>query len=132
METDHSLFYLFNHTHMKGEKQMIREAIGKLVLKENLTTKEMEEVMGEITTGGASTAQIASFVTALRMKGETPEEITAAAKVIRDKVSMINAGDEVVCMGREEITAERGATLGTAKGWSEGKKTINISTTAAV
>ena len=54
---------------------MIKEAIGKLVLKENLTAREMEEVMKEITTRSASTAQIASFITALRMKGETSEEI---------------------------------------------------------
>ena len=111
---------------------MIREAIGKLVLKENLTAKEMEEVMREITTGGASTAQIASFITALRMKGETPEEITAAAKVIKGKASGINVGDDGVNLDREEITVERETILDTADRLSKGTNIFNISTATSL
>ncbi len=110
---------------------MIKEAIGKVVLKRDLTEGEMEEVMEEITKRSASDAQITSFITALRMKGETPEEITAAAKVIKDKVSKIHAGDDVVCMDREEITVERETILSTAKGLTEGTKIFNISTATA-
>ncbi len=110
---------------------MIKEAIGKVVLKRDLTEGEMEEVMEEVTKRSASDAQIASFITALRMKGETPEEVTAAARVIKDKVSMINAGDDVVCMDREEITVERETILSTAKGLTEGTKIFNISTATA-
>jgi anthranilate phosphoribosyltransferase len=110
---------------------MIREALNKVVSKRDLTEEEMRVVMEEITKGGASDAQIASFVTALRMKGETPEEITAAAKVIRDEVSMINAGEEVVCLDREEITVERETILSTTKGVREGTKIFNISTATA-
>jgi anthranilate phosphoribosyltransferase len=94
---------------------MIREAIGKVVLKKDLTEREMEEVMREITTRSASDGQIASFITALRMKGETAEEITAAARGIRDKVSRVNMGDGVVSLDREEITVERETILGTTK-----------------
>jgi anthranilate phosphoribosyltransferase len=112
-------------------KVMIKEAIGKVVLKRDLTEGEMEEVMEEVTKRSASDAQIASFITALRMKGETPEEVTAAARVIKDKVSMINAGDDVVCMDREEITVERETILSTAKGLTEGTKIFNISTATA-
>ena len=110
---------------------MIKEAIGKVVLKRDLTEGEMEEVMEEVTKRSASDAQIASFITALRMKGETPEEVTAAARVIKNKVSMINAGDDVVCMDREEITVERETILSTAKGLTEGTKIFNISTATA-
>jgi anthranilate phosphoribosyltransferase len=110
---------------------MIKEAIGKVVLKRDLTEEEMREVMEEITKGSASDAQIASFITALRMKGETPQEITVAARVIRDKVSMINGGEDVVCVDREEITVERETILSTAKGLKEGTKTFNISTATA-
>jgi len=110
---------------------MIKETIGKVVLKRDLTGGEMEEVMEEITKGSASDAQIASFITALRMKGETPEEITAAARVIKNKLSMINAGDDVVCVDREEITVERETILSTAKGLTEGTNIFNISTATA-
>jgi len=110
---------------------MIKEAIGKVVLKGDLTEGEMKEVMEEISKCSASDPQITSFITALRMKGETPEEITAAARVIKEKVSMIHAGGDVVCMDREEITVERETILSTAKGSTEGTKTFNISTAAA-
>jgi anthranilate phosphoribosyltransferase len=110
---------------------MIKEAIGKVVLKGDLTEGEMKEVMEEISKCSASDAQITSFITALRMKGETPEEITAAARVIKEKVSMIHAGGDVVCMDREEITVERETILSTAKGLTEGTKTFNISTATA-
>jgi anthranilate phosphoribosyltransferase len=110
---------------------MIKEAIGKVALKRDLTKGEMKEVMEEITKGTASDGQIASFITALRMKGETPEEITAAARVIKDRVSMIHAGDDVVCVDREEITVERETILSTTKGLTEGTKIFNISTATA-
>jgi anthranilate phosphoribosyltransferase len=110
---------------------MIKEATGKVVLRRDLTEEEMRKVMEEITAGTASDAQIASFITALRMKGETPQEIAVAAKVIKDKVSMIQGGEDVVCLDREEITVERETILSTAKGLTQGTKTFNISTATA-
>ena len=62
---------------------MIREAIIKVVEEKDLSSKEMETVFTEIMSGSAEPAQIASFITALRFKGETVNEITAAAKVMR-------------------------------------------------
>jgi len=111
---------------------MIKEAIGKLVLKRDLTEREMEEVMGEMITGSASPEQIASFITALRTKGETPEEITAAARVVKEKVSRINAGEDVVCLDREEITIERETILTTATRLTEGTNIFNISTATSL
>ncbi|MBW2990058.1 anthranilate phosphoribosyltransferase [Candidatus Woesearchaeota archaeon] len=68
---------------------MIKEAISKLVEKKDLTLKEAEEVMDEIMSGNATDAQIAGFLIALRLKGETIDEITACAKVMRKKASRI-------------------------------------------
>ena len=64
---------------------MIREAIERVVEGQHLTMEEMTLTMEEITSGQATPAQIASLITALRLKGETVEEITAAARVMRDK-----------------------------------------------
>lgn len=62
---------------------MIKEAIAQLVKRSDLTAETMGEVMEEIMTNQATDAQKASFLTALAMKGETIDEITAAAKVMR-------------------------------------------------
>ncbi len=113
-------------------KMVINEAICKVVSKVDLTEGEMGEVMKEITMKTASPSEIASFITALRMKGETPEEITAAAKVIKDKASAINVGDDLVCLDREEITVERETILSTTKGVTAGTTIFNISTATAL
>jgi anthranilate phosphoribosyltransferase len=63
----------------------IREAIARVVEGQDLTMDSMTRTMEEITSGQATPAQIASLITALRLKGETVEEITAAARVMRDK-----------------------------------------------
>jgi anthranilate phosphoribosyltransferase len=64
---------------------MIKEAIAKAVMKVNLSEAEAETVMREIMQGEATDAQIAAYITALRMKGETVEEITGSARVMREK-----------------------------------------------
>ena len=69
---------------------MIQEAIAKLVEKKNLAQQEVEQVMNEIMEGKATDAQIAAFLISLRMKGETIDEITACAKIMREKSSKIN------------------------------------------
>ncbi len=62
---------------------MIKQAIYRLLNKDNLTLEETKEVMDEIMSGNATNAQIASFITAIRMKGETIDEITACAMIMR-------------------------------------------------
>ncbi|HUT84848.1 MAG TPA: hypothetical protein VMX95_09375, partial [Thermodesulfobacteriota bacterium] len=69
---------------------MILEAISHLVNKQDLTESGMTAAMQEIMEGHATPAQIASFLTALRMKGETVAEITGAAKAMRQR--LISAG----------------------------------------
>ncbi|MCX8116747.1 MAG: anthranilate phosphoribosyltransferase [Desulfobacterota bacterium] len=110
---------------------MIKEAIGKLVAKENLTEDEVREAMTEVVTRKASSAQIASFLTALRMKGETIEEITAAANVIRERSLRLPLGEEAICLDREEITLERETIMRTAKADSGETTIFNISTATA-
>lgn len=69
---------------------MLKEAIKKATAKENLTRQESEEAMEEIMAGNATGAQIGAFLTALKMKGETVEEITGAATVMRRKARPVN------------------------------------------
>jgi anthranilate phosphoribosyltransferase len=69
---------------------MIKDAIAKVVTKTNLSEAEAETVMREIMQGEATDAQIASYITALRMKGETVAEITGSARVMREKAVTIN------------------------------------------
>lgn len=96
---------------------MIKEAIAQLVKREDLTSEVMEQVMEEIMTGEATDAQKASFLTALSMKGETIDEITSAAKVLRSHcVRFLNDMDVL------EIVGTGG----------DGSNTINISTLSSV
>lgn len=64
---------------------MITDAIQKLVERQNLTAEEARSAMQELMSGQASEAQIAGFLTALRMKGETAAELVAFASVMREK-----------------------------------------------
>jgi anthranilate phosphoribosyltransferase len=65
---------------------VIAHVLPKVLDGYNLSETEMKAVMEEIMGGKVASAQIGAFLTALRMKGETVEEITAAAKVMRKKV----------------------------------------------
>jgi anthranilate phosphoribosyltransferase len=96
---------------------MIREAISKLVNGSNLTEKEAILVMEEIMSGQATDAQIGSFLTALRIKGETVEEITGFARVMRAKATSVRP--------KQEFLVDTCGTGGDLAG------TFNISTTAA-
>jgi anthranilate phosphoribosyltransferase len=103
---------------MAGEKGLIKEGIEKLVEKRDLTYSEACEVMKEIMSGNATQSQIASFITALRMKGETIEEITAFATVMKNFCNKIHP----------KVNSRLVDTCGTG---GDKIKTFNISTTAA-
>ena len=96
---------------------MIRETIQKVVDGENLTEHETVDTMNEIMSGEATPAQVASFITALRIKGETIEEITGAARVMREKSTKIHT--------KHPFAVD---TCGTG---GDGSHSFNISTTAA-
>ncbi len=103
---------------------MIKEAISKIIEKVDLSQREMESVMDEIMTGRSSPAQIGAFLTALRLKGETVEEITGAARVMRQKAARIKAPGDKVEIDEDEIVD----TCGTG---GSGTNTFNVSTTTA-
>jgi anthranilate phosphoribosyltransferase len=124
--------FMDNTNPFERRKAMIKEAIGKVVSKEDLTEAEMEEVMREIITRRASTGQISSFITALRMKGETSEEITAAARVIRERAPVANIGDNLICLDREEITVETETIRSTTEQTAGGTAIFNVSTATAL
>ncbi|HDZ86719.1 MAG TPA: anthranilate phosphoribosyltransferase, partial [Actinobacteria bacterium] len=68
---------------------MITEAINNVVEGNDLSTGDAESAMTQIMEGKATDAQIGSFLTALRLKGETIDEISAFASIMRDKASAI-------------------------------------------
>lgn len=110
---------------------MIRQAIAKVVERQDLSEGEMIEVMNQIMGGEATPAQIGAFITALRMKGETVAEITGAARVMRERATPIRVGG-VVDIDREEINVDRETIIDTCGTGGSGTKTFNVSTTVAL
>ena len=86
---------------------MIKEAIYKLINHEDLTYEESLAVMGEMMDGTATQAQMGGFLTALRMQGETIDEITAFATVMREKgVKLHPERDVMEIVGTGEMKSE--------------------------
>ena len=96
---------------------MIREAIMKLSRKEDLTYQEAEEVMNEIMEGRATDVQMSAYLTALSLKGETIDEITASAAGMRAHCVKLLHDVEAL-----EIVGTGG----------DGANSFNISTTSAM
>ena len=110
---------------------MIKESISKVVSGKDLTETEMEMAMTEMMTGSASSAQIGAFITALRLKGETVDEITGAARVMRARATRINVNNHLVNIDRDEINIEDESILGIADTGGSKTRTFNVSTTTA-
>ena len=110
---------------------MIKKAIARVVEHADLSEGEMIEVMSQIMSGAATPAQIAAFITALRMKGETVEEITGAARVMRDHVTPIRVGKGALDLDRDDINLDRESILDTCGTGGGITKSFNISTTVA-
>ncbi|MDD5440036.1 MAG: anthranilate phosphoribosyltransferase [Candidatus Omnitrophica bacterium] len=109
----------------------IQKAIEKAVLHTDLTEREMEVVFNDIMNGRTTEAQIGAFITALRMKGETVEEITGAARVMRQKALKVHVAGAVVDIDRDDINIESETILDTCGTGGSGTNTFNISTTVA-
>jgi anthranilate phosphoribosyltransferase len=110
---------------------MIKEAIATVINGMDLTEGEMEAAMGEIMTGKATPAQIGSFITALRIKGETVDEIVGAAKAMRAKAIRICANNHLVNIDRDETNAEDETILDVVGTGGDGTGTFNVSTTTS-
>jgi len=103
---------------MQEEARLIRDCIQKLVERRNLLYEEAQEAMKEIMSGQATDVQIATFLTALRMKGETSDEIAALTTTLKTFCHRIHP----------TVRGRLVDTCGTGGGRI---KTFNISTTAA-
>ena len=110
---------------------MIKEAIAKVVKGIDLTEAEMEKAMDEVMTGTATPAQIGAFVTALRLKGETVDEITGAAKSMRARAVKIFLNNHLVNVDRDEINVEDETILDTCGTGGDTTNTFNVSTACA-
>ncbi len=97
---------------------MIDRAIRKVVEGKDLDRVEMHAVFGEVMDGNASDVQKSALLIALRMKGETPEEITGAALAMRERVT--------------PLTVDRERLVDTCGTGGDGRGTFNISTVAAL
>jgi len=95
----------------------IQQAIQYILDGKDLESSQMQQVMHAVMSGECTPAQIAGFLIGLRMKGETIEEITAAAKVMRDLSTRVNVSKDYLI-----------DTCGTG---GDGANTFNISTTSA-
>ena len=95
---------------------MIKEAIGNLVSGNSLTMEEASSVMEEIMDGTATQAQLGAFLVALKLKGETADEVAGLASVMRSRSNRVSLTGPVI-----DIVGTGG----------DGSNTFNISTTAA-
>jgi anthranilate phosphoribosyltransferase len=111
---------------------MIRKTIAKVVSGNNLTEEEMRAAMEMILSGNASPAQIAAFITALRMKGESVEEITGAAKAMRARTKKIKIDEPLINIDRDEINVEEETIRDTHGNAANSTRTFNISTATAL
>ena len=97
---------------------MIQEAIAALINRRDLSRAEAREVMAEIMAGDATPAQIGGFLTVLRSKGETADEIAGFASAMRDVVVAVQP--------------ERRPIVDIVGTGGDGARTFNISTAAAI
>ncbi|HEV7920329.1 MAG TPA: anthranilate phosphoribosyltransferase [Thermoanaerobaculia bacterium] len=97
---------------------MIAEAIRRVVERQDLGREEMHAVFSEMMDGGASDVQKAALLVALRMKGETAEEITGAALAMRERVTPLDV--------------DRNGLVDTCGTGGDGRGTFNVSTLAAL
>ena len=99
---------------------MIKDAIAKVLRREDLTQAEAEATMQDIMAGEATPAQIGAYLVGLRMKGETVDEITGSARAMRANVVPVPVSKR-----------DGDALYDTAGTGGDGKHTFNISTAAA-
>jgi anthranilate phosphoribosyltransferase len=107
------------HVKLTGKPSMLLPYLHLVAARENLTAEDARLAMLAILNGDASTAQIAAFLVALRMKGETPAELLGFARAMREKSE------------RVEINAGVEPLLDTCGTGGDGGSTFNISTIAA-
>ncbi len=99
-------------------KTILQKSLNTVLEKQDLTAEQMHETMSSIMHGEASPVQIAAFIVALRMKGETVEELAAAARVMRNLSTQVDIDADMLV-----------DTCGTG---GDGQNTFNISTASSI
>jgi len=115
----------------RGKEAMIKQAIAKVVKGLDLPENEMAAAMDEVFSGMATPSQIGALMAALRIKGETVDEITAAARTMRARAVKIRVNNGFVNLDRDEINVEEETILDTCGTGGDGTNTFNISTATA-
>jgi anthranilate phosphoribosyltransferase len=110
----------------------IKQAIATVVRGGNLNEQEMEQVMADMVDGLATPAQIGAFITALRIKGETVEEITGAARALRSRAVTLNVNHHSVNLDRDEINVDEETILDNCGTGGDESRTFNVSTATAL
>lgn len=95
----------------------VQQALGQLLERRDLSMADMNDVMRQVMTGDATPAQIGGLLVALRMKGETVDEVAAAAQVMRELASSVKANPAAI-----DIVGTGG----------DSSSTFNISTSCAI
>jgi anthranilate phosphoribosyltransferase len=96
----------------------LKEALAQVVERRDLNHAQMTDVMNQIMTGVATPAQVGGFLVGLRMKGETVEEIAAAAQVMRDLAT--------------KVTVKFDNLVDTCGTGGDGSRLFNVSTASAL
>src|SRR5919108_4451266 len=107
---------------------ILNDALRAVVERRDLSRIEAAAAMDAIMSGGAGNAQIAAFLTALRMKGETVEELIGFAQVMREKVARVRTKtDEVAAL----TGTDREMLIDTAGTGGDASGSFNVSTATA-
>ena len=106
---------------------MIKEAIKKIVRGNDLTESEMEITMLGILGGETTPSQVGAFLSALRIKGETVDEITGAALALKSKLTPFQLNNNLINLDRDDINLEEETILATSETGDKGTSTFNVS-----
>ena len=105
----------------------IKEAINKIVRGKDLTESEMETTMLGILAGDTTPSQAGAFLSALRIKGETVDEITGAARALKSRQKPFQINNHLVNLDRDDINLEEETILTTSETTAKGTTTFNVS-----
>ena len=106
---------------------MLKPYIAKVMQNQDLSAKEAEQAMEVIMNGEATQAQIGGYLVALRMKGETVDEITGATRALRSRIHRFQLNNHVVNIDRDDINVETETILEVADSGQRGTHIFNVS-----
>jgi anthranilate phosphoribosyltransferase len=106
---------------------MIRESIQKVMQGEDLPEDEIRQIMEGILDARVSSSQAGAFLAALRMKGETVDEIVGAAKALQSKIYRFQLNNHLLNIDRDDINVETETILEVSETGKDGTQIFNVS-----